>query len=176
TGPPVPPELEVLAGAVEAGALGEDHIRVICHALDVLPAAVAPADVAEAERVLVEHAAKLDSGVVTRLGQRIADYLNPDGVFTDEDRARRRSLHLGPQGPDGMSRISGLLDPEARAYLEAIAAAVRPGRHQPDTSPAEQRDTRSQAQRGHDALKLALKTAIGSGELGTHRGHPVTVV
>ncbi|WP_156766416.1 DUF222 domain-containing protein, partial [Mycobacterium sp. E2327] len=26
------------------------------------------------------------------------------------------------------------------------------------------------------ALKLALKTAIGSGELGTHRGHPVTVV
>ncbi|WP_156766452.1 DUF222 domain-containing protein, partial [Mycobacterium sp. E2327] len=25
TGPPVPPELEVLAGAVEAGALGEDH-------------------------------------------------------------------------------------------------------------------------------------------------------
>ncbi|ORW86478.1 HNH nuclease, partial [Mycobacterium sp. IEC1808] len=176
TGPPLAPELEALAGAVEAGALGEDHIRVICHAVDVLPAAVSPADVAEAERVLVEHASKLDSAVVTRLGQRIADYLNPDGNFTDEDRARRRSLRLGPQGPDGMSRLTGLLDPEARAYFEAIEAAVRPGFRQPDTSPAEERDTRSQAQRGHDALKLALRTAIGSGNLGTHRGHPVTVV
>ncbi|ORW95352.1 HNH nuclease [Mycobacterium sp. IEC1808] len=176
-GPPVGPELAEVAAAVEAGALGEDHIRAICHAVDVLPASVSPADVAEAERLLVEHAAKLDSGVIGKLGQRIADYLNPDGLFTDEDRARRRGLHLGPQGPDGMSRLSGLLDPEARAYLEAIAAAVRPGRHQPDdTSPAEERDTRSTAQRGHDALKLALRTAIGSGQLGTHRGHPVTVV
>ncbi|OBK46539.1 HNH nuclease [Mycobacterium sp. 1081908.1] len=174
TGPSLPPELEALAGAVEAGALGEDHIRVICHALDVLPAAVAPADVDEAERVLIEHATKLDSGVVTRLGKRVADYLNPDGHFTDDDRARRRSLRLGPQGPDGMSRLTGLLDPEARAYFEAIEAAVRPGRHQPDGP--EERDTRSPAQRGHDALKLAMKTAIGSGQLGTHRGHPVTVV
>ncbi|WP_082964733.1 HNH endonuclease signature motif containing protein [Mycobacterium sp. E796] len=176
TGPPLPPELSEVAAAVEGGAIGEDHLRVICHALDVLPAAVAPADVAEAERVLVEHATKLDSGVVARLGQRIADYLNPDGNFTDEDRARRRSLRLGPQGPDGMSRLSGLLDPEARAYFEAIEAAVRPGRHQPDTTPPDERDTRSAAQRGHDALKLALQTAIGSGNLGTHRGHPVTVV
>ncbi len=107
TGPPLPPELPEVAAAVEAGALGEDHIRAVCHAVDVLPAAVSPTDVAEAERTLVEHATKLDSGVVTRLGQRIADYLNPDGLFTDEDRARRRGLRLGPQGPDGMSRLSG---------------------------------------------------------------------
>ena len=70
-----------------------------------------------------------------KLGQRIADYLNPDGLFSDEDRARRRGLHLGQQGPDGMSRLSGLLDPQARAYFEAIEAAVRPGRHQPDEGP-----------------------------------------
>ncbi|WP_082978831.1 13E12 repeat family protein [Mycobacterium sp. 1081908.1] len=174
TGPPLSPELEALAGAVEAGALGEDHIRAVCQAIDVLPASVSPAEVAEAERTLVSHARKLDAAVVTRLGKRVADYLNPDGQFSDEDRARRRSLRLGPQGPDGMSRLSGLLDPEARAYFEAIEAAVRPGRHQPDGP--EQRDTRSPAQRGHDALKLALRTAIGSGQLGTHRGHPVTVV
>ncbi|OBA76171.1 HNH nuclease [Mycobacterium sp. 1554424.7] len=176
TGPSLPPELEALAGAVEAGALGEDHIRAVCRALDVLPASVLPADVTEAERVLVTHATKLDSGVVTRLGQRIGDYLNPDGHFTDEDRARRRGLRLGPQGPDGMSRLQGLLDPEARAYFEAIEAAVRPGRHQPDSTEPEERDARSAAQRCHDALKLAMKTAIGSGDLGTHRGHPVTVV
>jgi hypothetical protein len=176
TGPPVAPELAALAGAVETGALGEDHIRAICHAIDVLPAAVPAVEVIEAERILVEHATKLDAAVVAKLGQRIADYLNPDGLFTDEDRARRRGLRLGPQGPDGMSRLSGVLDPEARAYFEAVEAAVRPGHHQPEDAQPEQRDARTPAQRGHDALKLALQTAIGSGKLGTHRGHPVTVV
>jgi len=178
TGPPVQPELPELAAAVEAGAVGEEHIRAICHAIDVLPACVSPADKEDAERTLVRHAAKLDAGVVTKLGQRIADYLNPDGLFTDEDRARRRGLRMGPQGPDGMSRLSGFLDPETRAYLEAVEAAVRPGRHQPggaDKDP-EARDERTPAQRCHHALKLGLETAIRSGKLGLHRGHPVTVV
>lgn len=30
TGPPVPPELPELAAAVEAGIVGEDHIRAVC--------------------------------------------------------------------------------------------------------------------------------------------------
>ncbi|MFZ0714306.1 13E12 repeat family protein [Mycobacterium sp.] len=175
TGPPVGPELPELAAAVEAGAVGQDHINAVCRAVDVLPSCVSPTDVAAAERTLVEHASTLDAGIVAKLGQRIADYLNPDGLFTDEDRARRRGLHLGRQGPDGMSRLSGLLDPEARAYFEAIEAAVRPGRHQPDESLAA-RDGRSPAQRCHDAMKLGLHTAIASGGLGVHRGHPVTVV
>ncbi|BBX95271.1 hypothetical protein MLAC_05650 [Mycobacterium lacus] len=176
TGPPVPPELPELAAAVEAGAVGEDHIRAVCEAVDVLPSCVSPTDVAEAERKLVAHAIKLDAGIVTKLGQRIADYLNPDGLFDDNDRARRRGLRVGPQGPDGMSRLSGLLDPEARAYFEAIQAAVRPGRHQPHSAEPETRDEPTPAQRCHDALKLGLQTAIASGELGMHRGHPVTVV
>ncbi|MBV8788479.1 MAG: HNH endonuclease [Mycobacterium sp.] len=178
TGPPLQPELPELALAVEAGGLGEDHIRAICEAMDTLPSCVPSAAAADAERTLVEHAAKLDAAVITKLGQRIADYLNPDGQFTDVDRARRRGLRLGPQGPDGMSRLSGLLDPEARAYLEAIEAAVRPGRHLPDgagTDP-DTRDERTPAQRCHDALKLGLEAAIASGGLGTHRGHPVTVI
>ncbi|WP_139825110.1 DUF222 domain-containing protein, partial [Mycobacterium conspicuum] len=95
TGPPLPAPLPELAAAVQAGDVGEDHIRVVCRALDVLPASVAPAEVANAERRLVEHAGRVDAKVVERLGQRIADYLNPDGVFTDADRARRRGLHLG---------------------------------------------------------------------------------
>ena len=168
TGPPLQPELPELAAAVEEGAVGEDHIRAVCHAIDVLPACVSPSDAAEAERTLVRHATKLDAGVVTKLGQRIADYLNPDGLFTDTDRARRRGLRLSPQGPDGMSRLSGFLDPEASGYFEAIEAAVRPGRHQPADADADPgaRDERTPAQRCHDALKLGLETAIASGKLG----------
>src|SRR6516165_10298965 len=178
TGPPLQPELPELAAAVAAGAVGEDHIRAVCRAVDVLPACVAPADVAEAERTLVHHATKLDAGVVIKLGQRIADYLNPDGLFSDDNRARRRGLSLGPQGADGMSRLSGLLDPEARAYFEAIEAAVRPGRHLPDDKHREpdSRDDRTPAQRCHEALKLGLQAAVGSGKLGVHRGDPVTVI
>jgi len=172
TGPTLAPELPELAAAVEAGAVGEEHIRAVCRAIDVLPGCVSPVDAAIAERTLVEQAAKVDAGIVVKLGQRIADYLNPDGLFSDDDRARRRVLRLGPQGPDGMSRLTGLLDPQARAYFEAIEAAVRPGRHQPD----EARDERSPAQCCHDALKLGLETAIASRGLGVHRGHPVTVV
>ncbi len=56
TGPPVSPELPELAGAVQAGALGEDHIRAVCQALDVLPGCVSPTEVAEAEATLVRHA------------------------------------------------------------------------------------------------------------------------
>jgi hypothetical protein len=178
TGAAVPPELEALAAAVQDGVLGDDHIRAICRAVDVLPACIAPIDAANAERTLVEHAAAVDSGVVVKLGQRIADYLNPDGNFNDDDRARRRGLRLGPQGPDGMSQLKGLLDPEARAYFEAVDAAVRPGRHQPELNEQNVNppDDRTPAQRCHDALKLSLKTAIASGKFGMHRGHPVTVI
>ncbi|HTY27752.1 MAG TPA: DUF222 domain-containing protein, partial [Mycobacterium sp.] len=174
SGPELPPELPALGAAVEAGQVGEDHIAAVCRALDVLPASVAPVEKEKAERTLVCHAREQDAQFVTEIGQTIADCLNPDGTFTDEDRARRRGLVLGRQGPDGMSRLAGWLDPETRAYLEAVAAAVRPGRHQPDGD--EQRDSRSPEQRCHDALKLACKTAIASGGLGQHRGAPVTVV
>ena len=178
TGPVLPPELPHLAAAVEDGEVGGDHIAAVCHALDVLPSVVPDNKREKAERIMVRHARCQDAKFVTVIGRRIADHLNPDGLFDENDRARRRGLHLTPQGPDGMSRLSGWLDPEARAYLEAVNAAVRPGRHQPDGEACEevQPDTRSGPQRLHDALKLGLKAAIASTELGQHRGLAVTVI
>lgn len=178
TGPLLPPELPELAAAVEAGTVGDDHIAAVCHALDALPSAVSALDREHAERTLVRHATRQDAKFVTAVGNRIADCLNPDGNFSDDDRARRRGLVLGPQGIDGMSRLNGWLDPEARAYLEAVSAAMRPGRHVPDGSDtfADAPDDRTPAQRCHDGLKLALRCAISSGQLGVHRGVPVTVI
>jgi hypothetical protein len=93
--------------------------------------------------------------------------LNPDGNFSDDDRARRRGLTLGPQGPDGMSRLSGWLNPELRAGLDAVLAKwAAPGMCNPadndptvEGAPAHQAintDTRTTAQRNHDALWTAL--------------------
>lgn len=113
--------------------------------------------------------------------------LNPDGQFSDADRARRRGITIGPQGFDGMSAISGLLDPETRAYLDAVFAKLAaPGMcNLNDQSPlvdgqpaddAAERDTRTVAQRHHDALRAALRSTLVSTELGSHHGLPVTVV
>ena len=67
-----------------------------------------------------------------------------------------------------MSKISALLDPEARATFDAVLAKwASPGMCNPDDEnpcmdgqPSEaaiQADTRSQAQRNHDALKAGYE-------------------
>jgi hypothetical protein len=53
---------------------------------------------------------------------------------------------------------------------------VRPGRHLPDGTITETPDDRSNSQRCHDGIKLGLKAGIASGQLGSHRGHAVTVI
>ena len=176
SGPPLPPELPVVADALAAGTLGEDHLRVIGKAMDRLPSCVSPEDRAEVEASLVREGTKHDAAFVKIVGRKIDEIFNPDGDFDEQDRARRRGMVLGPQGPDGMSRLYGWIDPETRSYVEASTAAVRPGRHLPDGTLAETADDRSPAQRCHDGLKLGLKAGIASGGLGSHRGHPVTVI
>jgi hypothetical protein len=178
TGAPLPPELPTLSKAIDAGDVGEDHIREVCKAIDVLPQAAA-AHKGRAERTLVRHSREQDAAFVAVVGRRIADTVNPDGMFDDQDRANRRGLTLSKQGPDGMSRLSGWVTPESRAYIEAVGAAVRPGHHMPGAESAvvdASTDTRTPSQRLHDALAWGLRTGIESGSLGTHRGIPVTVI
>ena len=77
-------------------------------------------------------------------------------------------LTLGKQGADGLSPITGMLDPQARATLDAVFAKLAaPGMCNPDDEspcvdgqPSEtaiQGDTRSQPQRNHDALKAGCE-------------------
>lgn len=176
-GPSLPPLLPLVAQTILGGQIGEDHLRVITTTLDRLPSNTSPAERDEVQATLVREAGKHDADFLARIGAKIDEVFNPDGHFDEQDRARRRGVALSAQGPDGMSRISGWLDPETRCYLEAVTAAVRPGRHLPEGAVVEDsRDDRSMAQRRHDGLKLALKLGIASGEMGSHRGHPVTVI
>ena len=107
-GPPLPPELPVVAQAVESGVIGEDHLRAICRAMEVLPSCVSEVDRGDVEVSLVREASKNDAEFVRVVGRRIDEIFTPDGHFDETDRARRRGLLLGAQGPDGMSRLSGL--------------------------------------------------------------------
>ncbi len=132
----MPAELPQLAAAVEAGHVGDDHIEAVCTGIDLLPAALAHKK-DTCERILVRHATNEDASFVKNLGKDIAAHLNLDTVFDEQDRRRYSGLTLGRQRADGMSYLSGWVDPELRGYIEAGNAAVRPGRHRPaDPQPA----------------------------------------
>jgi hypothetical protein len=124
---------------------------------------------------------------LAKLADKLTDCLNPDGDFTDIDRAKRRGIVLGKQDIDGMSAISGYLTPEARATWDAVFAKLAaPGMCNPaDEQPcisgtpshaAIQGDTRSAAQRNHDALLAAARALLASGELGQHNGLPASII
>src|SRR6185312_12399060 len=115
------------------------------------------------------------------------DCLNPDGDFSDVDRAKRRGAVLGNQDIDGMSRLGGWLTPELRATWDAVFAKLAaPGMCNPaDENPclsgtpsqaAIERDTRTAAQRNHDALLAAGRALLASGELGQHNGLPTSII
>ena len=72
-----------------------------------LPSWVDESTRARAERDLAEQAAKFRPDELRVLADKLADCLNPDGNFTDEDRAARRGITIGRQQIDGMSPIKG---------------------------------------------------------------------
>jgi hypothetical protein len=123
--------------------------------------------------------------------------VDPDGSLTDDtDRKRNRGLSDGPQGLDMMAKITGNLDPQTLALFRTVMDVwAAPGMNNPDdpNSPvgavddpsmdaaaieaAAARDSRSRAQRQHDAFKAILKTILEYKLLGTsHRGLPVQVI
>ncbi len=158
TGEKLAPMLPNVAAALRVGEMGEEQVRIVRGFFDRLP-------------------------VVVDAPTRMMALLNPDGEFSEAERARRRGVTIGSQGFDGMSPISGLLDPETRAYLDAVFSKLAaPGMCNPsDETPlvdgeplteAAERDTRTGTQRNHDALRATL----ACGELGSHHGLSVTVV
>jgi hypothetical protein len=187
TGEPLAPRLAGTAAGQAAGAISDQHITQIRGFFTRLPHWVDEATRVEAERQLAQIAAAYRPDQLKNFAEHLELVLNPDGTFTDEDRARRRGVSLGPQGPDGTSRISGYLTPELRAGLEAVLAKwAAPGMCNPadehptvtgDPAPeAVAGDARSAAMRNHDALNMIVRATLMSGELGSHQGLPVTII
>jgi len=187
TGQPVPPILENTAKQWHAGALDPEHVKVIAGCLADLPAEV-PFDKKQwAEQFLADKAAQLRPDQLAKVARRLAATLNPDGNFSDVDRARKRGVVIGRQHTDGMSPISGWLNPELRASLDAVLGKLAaPGMCNPeDQSPRVDgdpdpevagRDRRSTPQRNHDALLAMCRSILASGELGSHHGLPVRII
>ncbi|MCG7593018.1 HNH endonuclease signature motif containing protein [Mycobacterium sp. PSTR-4-N] len=188
TGEPLAPLWEATAAAQAAGSLDVEHVAVIAKFHDGLPVWVDVDTRAAADRQLASLGAGLTPEDLREAADRLAAMIDQDGPEpTDADRARKRGIRLGEQQADGMSRLTGWVTPEFRAHYEAIQAKLAaPGMCNPDDEtpcvdgePAEQQrrdDTRSPAQRTHDAWLAVGRMALTSGELGQHNGLPVTVI
>src|SRR6202048_2570849 len=122
TGEPLAPVLEATAAGQRQGMIGAEHVRVIRGFFHRLPSCVDEPSKDRAERRLAGLAGKFRPDELSRAAQRLELCLNPDGTFSDTDRARRRGNTAGPQGPDGRSRLTGWLTPELRAGFEAAMA------------------------------------------------------
>jgi hypothetical protein len=152
-----------------------------------LPAAVDIDTRQACEAHLAAIAAAHTPDALRKAADRLMALVHPDGDFSDVDRARRRALSIGKQQADGMSKITGLLDPEARATLDAVFArwAARGMCNRDDESPCVDgqpseaqidNDQRSAAQRHHDALTAMGRSVLASGQLGQHHGLPCTII
>ncbi|HYY01876.1 MAG TPA: HNH endonuclease signature motif containing protein [Mycobacterium sp.] len=186
-GEPLAPVLPATAEAQRNGDLGAGHVAIIRSFWQRLPDFVDPETRAKAEAHLAGLACEYRPDELAKLADKLTDCLNPDGNFTEHDRARRRGITIGRQDIDGMSPITGYLTPEARATLDAVLAKLAaPGMCNPaDADPcisgtpsqaAIQGDTRSPGQRHHDALLTLARNALASGELGQHNGLPASIV
>uniref|UniRef100_UPI000836851D 13E12 repeat family protein n=1 Tax=Mycobacterium sp. UM_CSW TaxID=1370119 RepID=UPI000836851D len=187
TGERLAPVLAATAAAQRQGTLGAGQVRVIRRFFRQLPGWVDHATREQVEAKLAGEGNQYRPEQLAELAAVLADCLNPDGTYSDDDRARRRGLTLGPQGPDGMSELRGCLTPQARATVEAVLAKLAaPGMCNPlDDAPAVDgpasqdaidKDARSAAQRNHDALTAALRALLCSGELGQHNGLPASII
>ncbi|OCB20265.1 HNH endonuclease signature motif containing protein [Mycobacterium intracellulare] len=187
TGEPLPPVLPATAAAQRAGDLGAGQVAVIRKFYHQLPGWVSAAAREFAEAQLAGFGTQFGPEHLKELARGLTEALNPDGIFTDEDRARSRGVTLGNQQADGMSELRGLITPELRATFEAVEAKLgAPGMCNPlddtpcvDGTPSQEaidRDTRSKAQRNHDALLAALRGLLASGDLGQHNGLPASII
>ncbi|QEN13391.1 HNH endonuclease signature motif containing protein [Mycolicibacterium sp. ELW1] len=172
TGEQLPPLLPATGKAWNSGLLDGEHVRVIQKFFRELPDHVGPVEIEKAERTLAEHAQTMRPDQLEKIADRLATHLNPDGKYSEEDRARKRGfVWCGGQRADGMSAGKLVADPQLRAMLDAWMAkfaAPKPDGDEPDL--------RSHAQRQHDALAELVRGRLGDPKLGRHNGLPVTVI
>ncbi|OBF32543.1 hypothetical protein A5724_20735, partial [Mycobacterium sp. ACS1612] len=188
SGEPLEPVLAYTAAAQTHGAITAEHVRVLRTAMESIPAGVDAATRHQVEADLVRAALGAGPKELKDTADRLIFLLDQDGPEPDDtQRAARREIRMGPQHPDGNSKITGTLSPEGRAIWEAIwAKLAAPGMGNPDDAqpcvsgtPSQAQiegDHRSLAQRQHDALVAIGRSVLESGALGQHNGVATSII
>jgi hypothetical protein len=180
------PLLPVAAAAQAEGVLSPAQLRVITDVIDKIPSAVRAEWAESVETSMVTHAAEHDPVTLAKIGRRLIELLDPDGTLSDDaDRARRRELTLLIH-PDGTGTLRGATDAHLTELLAVVFDSLASPKHPhtaaadttavADADPASSSDTRTPAQRRHDALVDVLRPVVSSGQLPAAGGIPATIL
>lgn len=168
---PAHPWLQPAVDAVARGALSSEALLVIEAGLGQPSESVSASALYQASASLVTLQLPLER--LAARARELRDELDAAGVaLREEERRSRRFLRLVAQ-PDGMTRLSGLLDPESAAVVvSAIDAATSPRRGGPrfvDAGEAFVNDPRTTEQIALDSLVELVDIAVRSDALPGRR-------
>lgn len=137
-----------VAGATGAaladGRIDEARARLVVAVLDRLPGPLTEQIMVEAEAALLVVAEHADTAAVRRIGRELKDkvtVVSADDPPPDDHRDRANAVSLTRLEP-GWWRISGILDEEHAAIIDAaMAALTHPQHHPPSTRTASDQST-----------------------------------
>jgi hypothetical protein len=151
-----------VVAALAAEDLSESYGRTICRWTDKLPEDCRPA----ADAILLSAArAGMELRDLAGLAAEMYERSRPD--LPDEDPAQAfedRAVRLVTTF-EGAGVLNGDLTPECAAMVGAVLDAL--------SAPAGAEDTRTHAQRYHDALQEAMRRLLAAGLLPERAGQPV---
>ncbi|HSE09063.1 MAG TPA: DUF222 domain-containing protein [Nocardioidaceae bacterium] len=127
----------LLAGALAAGRVSPEQVRVCVSALRRLPNDLAAGKMEECQRFLIETAQRLAPDQLKRVGRRLWEVVDPDGAEAkdgqaledEEELARAKAYFRSWRNGDGTTGFRGKLpDLQADMLLKAIQAFASPRR------------------------------------------------
>ncbi|MDO5663573.1 MAG: DUF222 domain-containing protein [Brachybacterium sp.] len=195
----LPPHYERLHEALRSGVLSLSGYAACTRPFDACFSRLDPRDVARADALLADVAAGHDLDdpdappgppptvdELAALAHHITARLDPDGAEPEDIiAARKRHITLGPLR-DGAVPLRGSLLPEVAAQLRRIFDSILNPRADEDTgvafrpstddAPEADADTRTPAQKRHDAFATLLNVTAAGGGLPTIGGAAPTLV
>jgi len=152
-----------IAKALAAGEMSESVARTLCQWTDKLPEDCRDA----ADEILIAAAkAGMDLRDLTELAAEIYQRSLPDPDGDPDDGFEDRAVNLETTF-EGAGVLHGDLTPECAAMVTAVLDAL--------SAPAGAEDTRTHAQRYHDALAEAMRRLVAADLLPERAGQPVKV-
>ncbi len=174
-------ELPAVAAALSAGEMSLAQSQVCVDAIGELPAATPVAKRPQAEASMIEAARSFDPVLLARVGRRLAEIIDPDGVqardeqpiqHKEADAHRGRDLTLTPDSGGAGGTLRARLDAVGYATLSAFLNAVTAPGATPDTEGIDPAagDGRKLGQRRCDGLVEAVRQARDAGTLPSAGG------
>jgi Domain of unknown function (DUF222) len=170
TGQVLPPTLPAVAIAQRMGMLTHEHVEILRKGIAKIPGWVHPSERDQIEADWVRHGVADGPKTLRDQIDQTLFLLDQDGAPPkDAERHRRRGARMSPQHHDTMTEFTATLTPACRAVWQVLFAKFaapgmcNPADDQPCLSGTPRQaqidaDTRTLAQRQHDALEVIAVT------------------